>query len=230
MTGRFSAMTRFNAGARRRGILVLAMCALLALVVEATAATAGSDDPTAAVAKKKCKKGKKSAVAAKKKKKCKSKKKQSVAVTVPVTPPSPTTPTGPTVRATLTWEAGAAGADGAADLDLYAWTTDGASSETSVQDASSLIPSTSFSADAEDGPGPETFTDHLAPSTRNFSFGICGDDVMEDTDFTITATDPSGNTFSFNQDTPGFVHITMDGDSNVVVFPGGFTPMNWCDA
>lgn len=132
----------------------LMLPALLALAIGAVAlapVSAGADG--GAVAAKKCKKGKKGAAAAKKG--CKKKKK-------PATPPVKP-PVTPTVRMTVTW-------NDTADLNLYAYSQDGTIAKIN---GSNPIPNTQFSANDTNGLGPETFSDLLSPSTREFSYVVC---------------------------------------------------------
>jgi hypothetical protein len=214
-------MNRRESSRLGRGILVLASCGLLALTAGATAATAGTEGPTATAAKKKCKKGKESATAAKKK--CKSKKKFGGTTTGPVvTLPGPTTDTTPTSPATLTWS------NPDIDLDLYVWENGSFGGRFGAG-----IPSSTPAVD-DDSLGPETFT--ASPNTRRFTYGICAFDVpaSEDTDFTLTVQDQTGATHVFNQNNftpPG--PITDPSDWRKAIF-GGFDPDpdndgDWCE-
>jgi hypothetical protein len=197
-----------------RGILI-ASCAILALAVGATTATAGPDGPTASAAKKKCKKAKKSAVAAKKK--CKRKTKSGGTTTGPVTVQGPTIDFTPTSPATLTWT------NPDVELDLYVWESGSAGG---LYGAGILGSSSSGNVPN----GPETFT--AAPNTRKFTYGICAFDVpaTEQTDFTLTVQDQTGASHVFNSgdfDPPG--PITNNSDEFTAIF-GGFIPApGWCE-
>ncbi|MGA8217886.1 MAG: hypothetical protein WB771_04930 [Solirubrobacterales bacterium] len=154
---------------QKKGILGLALLALLALTITATVgAAASASGGTAVVAKKKkkrCKKKKKkhSATSAKKKKKkCKKKKQQQQQP-----PQTPATPVS-AVRATLTWTGGADNTD----YDLYVFDPSGSFGRA----ASNPIPSSTFSPNAVGPTGNETFTDLDFGQHRAFAFGVCYQD------------------------------------------------------
>jgi hypothetical protein len=197
----------------RKVALVLAAALTVALVLSLGSVAESSSGGPQAVAAKKCKKkGKKSAVAAKKKK-CKKKKVATI-------------PSGPTLRATLTWNT-------TADLDLYVWDVNGTGGFGAVG-----IPSSQFLVDT-DGFGPETFTDLLSPSSRNFTIGFCAAAVGSPTNLTLTVKSQSGSTSVFTED--DFLGpLIHDGEWGRLVFsngdedgfdPGGGSGVNgWCRA
>jgi hypothetical protein len=194
---------------QKKGILGLALLALLAFTITATVgATASASGGHAVAAKKKCKK-KKHAASAKKKKKCK-KKGGSGTTTPPATG-------SPLVRATLTWSAGG----DSTDYDLYAF--DGA---TSARAASNPIANTSFSGNVTGSTGTETFTDliFMNPGARNFQFGVCKQGGGND-----------GSTYNIDYVTADGAHHTDtqsghgDGyaakySGGAPIAPNGFTP------
>ena len=199
---------RISSRAGQRTALVLAAALTLALVLSLGSVAESSSGGPQAVAAKKCKKkGKKSAVAAKKKK-CKKKK----VVTIP---------SGPTLRATLTWNT-------TADLDLNVWDVNGTGGFGAIG-----IPSSQFQADT-DGFGPETFTDLLSPSSRNFTVGFCAAAVDSPTNLTLTVTSQGGATLVFTEDDFNGPLID-DGEWGLLVFnddEDGFDPGGggggWC--
>ncbi len=137
---------------RNKGLLVLALLALLALTISATVgATASASGGSAVAAKKKCKKKKNHAASAKKKK-CKKKKAAPVSL----------------VRATLTWSGGADNTN----YDLYIFDPSGSFGRA----ASNPIPSSAFSPNAVGPSGTETFTDLNFGQHRAFQFGVCYQD------------------------------------------------------
>jgi hypothetical protein len=167
---------------RRWSVLALAAVLGLAVTFAATSASnASSGDAVAA--KKKCKKKHKSAASAKKKK-CKKKKAVVPPVTTP-TPPSNPTPSVPTTRASVTWDS-----DSEVDLHVY-----DALGNHAFYDGND-IPDSEENDQSTDG-GPETFIDHLSPSSRTFTFYVClysyGDTPTSgDIHVTSDITDPDG--------------------------------------
>jgi hypothetical protein len=147
---------------RRKGLLGLALLAILALAITATlGATAGASGGHAVVAKKKCKK-KKHAASAKKHKKCKKKKNGNGTGTG--------TTNTPLVRATLTWAATADDpSSDDADMDLFVFDANGHQ----AGNGSDTIPNSTMSPDVSGKNGTETFTDLAFNLKRPLSFGVC---------------------------------------------------------
>jgi hypothetical protein len=186
---------------QNKGLLMLALLAVLAFTVSATAAGAATGSSGNAVAaKKKCKKKKQANSA--KKKKCKKKKGGS----------------SPVVRATLTW--GPMGDDMSADdadLDLFAFDASG----NRAGNGSDAIPLSTLSPDITGRSGTETFTDLSPTQHRALSFGVCytvGGSVH--TPFTITYMTADGVTHTDSQ---------RPGSSFHFEYPGGAPiPNNYC--
>ena len=170
---------------RRKGILTLALFAILALAITATvgaSASASGGHAVAAKKKKKCKKG-----FVKKKVKTKNGKKKFKCVKKGAAPVS-------MVRATLTWSGGG----GNTDYNLYAFDPSGSTGRA----GSDPIASTSFSSNAIGSSGTETFTDLDFGQHRAFQFGVCKQDGGTD-----------GSSYSIDYVTSDGVHHT-DTQSN----------------
>ncbi len=206
-----------------RRLQTLAILGIVAAVAAVPSiSTAGSGGATSAKAAKKCKKAKKVGLAAKKV--CKKKKK---AVTNPVGPTTPAPnppappPSGPTERAKLTWNT-------AADLDLWVWDSLGNGGYKAGIGAGPLdditpIPNALFPVDDTDGFGSETFTDTLAPSTREFAYQVCMafDPTVTSSAYSITYVNGLGNTVT----TTGEVAVGDAGD----IYPAGADTPADCD-
>jgi hypothetical protein len=165
---------------KNKGLLGLALLAILALTIGATVgATASASGGHAVAAKKKCKKKKHAASA--KKKKCKKKKNGGGG--------GGGTTNTPLVRATLTWSAGG----DSTDYDLYVFDPSGATGRA----GSDPISNSSFSANAKGTPGTETFTDLNFGAHRAFAFGVCHQDGGND-----------GSTYSIDYVSASGVHFT----------------------
>src|SRR5262249_28363893 len=196
---------------RGKGILILALLAMLTLAVSATMGpAAGASKGGATVAKKKCKKKKKtsSASAAKKKKKCKKKGTGGGGGTTP----------NPVVRATLSWTGGGSNTD----YDLYVF--DGA---TTARAGSDPIPNTGFSANAKGTPGTETFTDNnfVPGSGRTFQFGVCKQDGGNDgSTYNIDYVTADGVHHPDTQSGHGDGYAAKYSGNPPPVAPNGFAP------
>jgi hypothetical protein len=186
---------------RNKGLLVLALLALLTMMISVTVgATASASGGNAVAAKKKCKK--KNHAASAKKKKCK-KKKASTTV----------------VRATLTWSNGGSSD---VDMDLFAFDANG----NRAGNGSDTIPMSTLSPDVTGPQGTETFTDQAFNLKRPLSFGVCyivGGSVH--TDYTITYVTADGATHT---DTKAGDNSL--GSSDQVPYPadGVVVPANFC--
>jgi hypothetical protein len=192
---------------KNKGILGLALLALLAFTITATVgASASVAGGSAVAAKKKCKK-KKHAVSAKKKR-CK-KRKNFPPVSV--------------VRATLTWSNGGASD---VDMDLFVFDTSGRQ----AGNGTDAIPASDLSPDQTGPAGSETFTDLNANQHRAFSFGVCymvGGSVH--TDYTITYITSDGVSHTETRAGDGSTGIQSLGSAAHVNYPGGAPiPDNYC--
>jgi hypothetical protein len=190
--------------AANKGLRLLALVGVLALVITVgTAPIGASGNPGAAAAKKKkCgkKKPKKQADAAKKKKKCKKKKQN----------PKPTL-----VRATITWT----NADSAdADLDLFVFDASGGV----AAKGATTIPNSAISADIVGTNGSETFTD-LAPNPlRTLSFGVCYQvGGSAHAPFNISYVTADGQTHTDSKDPGSSFHYDFPGGAPI---PAGYCP------
>ena len=161
---------------RNKGLLVLALLALLAMMISVTVgATASASGGNAVAAKKKCKKKTNHAASAKKKK-CKKKKAAPVSL----------------VRATLTWS------DGGDSTDYNLSVFDPSGSTGSV--LSNPISSTAFSPNAKGSSGTETFTDLDFGKHRAFAFGVCHQDGGNDgSTYSIEYVSANGTHFTDSQ-------------------------------
>ncbi len=161
---------------RNKGLLVLALLALLTMMISVTVgATASASGGNAVAAKKKCKKKKNHAASAKKKK-CKKKKAAPVSL----------------VRATLTWSGGGDSTD--YNLSVF----DPSGSTGSV--LSNPISSTAFSPNAKGSSGTETFTDLDFGKHRAFAFGVCHQDGGNDGSmYSIEYVSANGTHFTDSQ-------------------------------
>jgi hypothetical protein len=188
-------------------MILLAGAALGAMVLADGAAVAG-DQGAQAAKKKKCKPGFK-------KVKVKGKKKCRRVVIPPAATPAPTPPSPPTVRATLTWDNPT---DTPADVDLHIWDQSG-----NMDGGPGLgIPAAIGPSDSQ-AFGPETFTDLLFPSTRQFSYGICmqSDPPPPDTIAKLVYTLADGSTQTH---TTAAGDLVAAGDFRAVATPNGFPP------
>ena len=187
---------------RNKGLLVLALLALLTMMISVTVGTtASASGGNAVAAKKKCKKKKNHAASAKKKK-C---KKKQASTTV--------------VRATLTWSNGGSSD---VDMDLFAFDANG----NRAGNGSDTIPMSTLSPDVTGPQGTETFTDQAFNLKRPLSFGVCyivGGSVH--TDYTITYVTADGATHT---DTKAGDNSL--GSSDQVPYPadGVAVPTNFC--
>ena len=191
----------------KKGLLGLALLAILALTISATigSAASASGGGTAVAAKKKCKK--KHTAASAKKKRCK-KRKNFPPVSV--------------VRATLTWSNGGSGD---VDMDLFVFDSSGRR----AGNGSDAIPASDLSPDVAGPAGTETFTDLNANQHRPFSFGVCytvGGSVHTDYTITYVTSDGVSHTDSRTDalgNSPGSsTHIDYPADG--VPIPTGYCP------
>ncbi len=191
---------------RPRGVFALLISFALLVGTVAGAELSGADTGASA-AKKKCKKGFK-LVKKNGKKKCKKKP-----VTAPAPAPAPTPVPASTVRATLTWSAGG---PTATDVDLIVFDELG----NIAKPASNAIASSAHSGDNGEF-GPETFTDLLSPSTRQFTYSICmvNDNGTNDAQATLTYKTADGATQVYTTNPGGLENI---GDMETVQPPGGY--------
>jgi hypothetical protein len=161
---------------RNKGLLVLALLALLTMMISVTVgSTASASGGNAVAAKKKCKKKKNHAASAKKKK-CKKKKAAPVSL----------------VRATLTWSGGGDNTD--YNLSVF----DPGGSTGSV--LANPISSTAFSPNSKGSSGTETFTDLDSGKHRAFAFGVCHQDGGNDgSTYSIEYVSANGTRFTDSQ-------------------------------
>jgi hypothetical protein len=77
------------------------------------------------------------------------------------------------------------------DVDLHIWDAEGNHAWFGSQDS---IPEADLSSDITTGYGPEIFTDHRAPSSRTFTYGLCyyADRGNGPTTVAVTIDDPDG--------------------------------------
>jgi hypothetical protein len=186
---------------KNKGILGLALLALLAFTITATVgASASVAGGSAVAAKKKCKK-KKHAVSAKKKR-CK-KRKNFPPVSV--------------VRASVT----ATQVDTANfDVDLFVFDAQGLR----AGNGTDAIPASDLSPDIV-GPGTETFTDLNASQHRPFSFGVCyAVGGSAHTTFTITYVTSDGVSHTDTRDAGDTGNFDYPADG--VAIPSGYCPPN----
>ena len=188
-----------------KGLIGLALVAVMALMVATVGASASASGGHAVAAKKKCKK-KKASSAKKKKKKCK--KKKGAANT-------------PLVRATLTWSNGGAPD---VDMDLFAFDASGHQ----AGNGADTIPESTISPDLTGPQGSETFTDLAFNQKRPLSFGVCymvSGSVH--TDYTITYVTADGVTHTETRADDG-VPPSLGSEAHVN-YPGGAPiPDNYC--
>ena len=183
----------------KKGLLGLALLAILALTITTVGATATASGGSAVAAKKKCKKIKNKA----KRKKCKKKQQQQQQQPAPL------------VRATLTWTGGDAND---ADLDLFVFDANG----NRAGNGSDTIPSSTISTDASGTAGTETFTDLAPQPLRSFSFGVCytvGGSAH--TPFTITYITADGVSHTDSQNPGSSFHYDYPGGAPI---PSGYCP------
>jgi hypothetical protein len=186
---------------RNRGILGLALLAILALIVSVSVgATASASGGTAVAAKKKCKKKKAHSA---KKKKCKKKGNTTL------------------VRATLTWSNGGSSD---VDMDLFAFDAGGQQ----AGNGSDTIPLSTLSSDVTGPQGTETFTDRAFNQKRALSFGVCYTvSGSVHTDYTISYVTADGVTHTETRADDGTPPSL--GSSAHVNYPGGAPiPDNYC--
>jgi hypothetical protein len=190
-------------GMRRKGLLGLALLAILALTITVTVGAAASAAGGHAVAakKKKCKKKKHAASA--KKKKCKKKKNNGGGGGTNT----------PLVRATLNWSNGGSSD---VDMDLFVFDANG----NRAGNGSDAIPTSTISPDLTGPAGTETFTDQAFNLKRPLSFGVCymvSGSVH--TDYTITYVTADGATHTETRADDGTPPSL--GSSAHVNYPGG---------
>ena len=134
---------------RNKGLLVLALLALLAMMISVTVgATASASGGNAVAAKKKCKKKKNHAASAKKKK-CKKKKAAPVSL----------------VRATLTWSGGADNTD----YDLFVFDPSGSTGSAALESD----PEQRLLAERDGSVGNRDVHRPQLRQHRPFQFGVC---------------------------------------------------------
>jgi hypothetical protein len=188
-----------------KGLIGLALVAVLALMAATVGSSASASGGTAVVAKKKCKKHKKQADSAKKKR-CKKRK---------------SVPPVSVVRATLTWSNG--GADDV-DMDLFVFDTSGRQAGNGID----AIPASDLSPDQTGPAGTETFTDLNANQHRPLSFGVCymvGGSVH--TDYTITYVTSDGVTHTETRADDG-IPPSLGSEAHVNYAGGAPIPDNYC--
>jgi hypothetical protein len=189
---------------RNKGLVGLALLALVAFTITATvSAAASASGGNAVAAKKKCKK-KKHATSAKKKK-CKKKK------------PANT----PLVRATLNWSNG--GSD-QVEMDLFVFDASGHQ----AGNGSDTIPLSTLSPDLTGPQGTETFTDQAFNQKRPLSFGVCyTNSESTHTDYTITYITADGASHTETRADDG-VPPSLGGPAHVNYAGGAPIPDNYC--
>ena len=184
----------------KRGLIGLAILAILATTISVSASTTASASGGAVATKKECKKPHSAT------KRCRKKKRRKADA-----------PDLPVVRATLTW--GNLGTSGV-DVDLYAFDSNG----NQAGNGSNTIPLSSLSGDVTGSSGSETLTDSLftPQAARDLSFGVCYlTDVPTPMNFTITYVTADGVIHGDSR-SPSF--------SSEFDYPGGAPiPSNFCD-
>ena len=186
-----------------KGLIGLALVAVMALMVATVGASASASGGNAVAAKKKCKKKKASSA---KKKKCK--KKKGAANT-------------PLVRATLNWSNGGSNQ---VDMDLFVFDASGHQ----AGNGADTIPESTLSPDLTGPQGSETFTDLAFNQKRPLSFGVCYTQSESiHTDYTITYVTADGVTHTETRADDGTPPSL--GDPAHVNYPGGAPiPDNYC--
>jgi hypothetical protein len=196
---------------RKKGLVLLALLALVAFTITATiGGSASASGGNAVAAKKKCKKKKKNHAASAKRKRCK---------------PRKNVPQKSVVRATLNWSNGGASD---VDMDLFVFDTSGRQ----AGNGTDAIPASVLSPDITGPSGTETFTDLNGNTPQTLSFGVCymvGGSVH--TDYTITYITADGVTHTETRAGDGSTPGTKQslGSEAHVNYPGGAPiPDNYC--